>query len=174
MLKTVNMSLNNRADLGTNTLATGTLSLLRGLNDWWARMRWIKFPVQHNFFWRISKTHTATPLQMLEKALDEIVSNDQRKSLSNTGFEKPWTRSGATTVCCVSDFAPTVAQILMKPGLLAGGESLRMPAHLPSLFGESQSGDTGLVGSTCMQTACVGCMCSLNTPQMMTKHDMVW
>ena len=47
--------------------------------------------------------------------------------------------TGVTTVCCVCEFAPTVEQVITKPGLLAGGETLGVPANLPSLFGVKQS-----------------------------------
>ena len=80
-LRTVR-SLNNCGDLGTKTLADGTLSLLGGLNGLEEKSAMDQFSraaqaatISSGEFRKLR----ATALQVLEKALDEIVRNDQRE-----------------------------------------------------------------------------------------------
>ena len=80
-LKTVK-SEDNCADLGTKTLAAGTLSLLRGLKGLVDKSAMdMMFPVRsascNNFIWRISQAQRIQRCWCWNEALDEIARNDQ-------------------------------------------------------------------------------------------------
>ena len=123
-VKTVK-SQDNCADLGTKTLAVGTLSLLGGLSGF------VDKSAMHNVSRAVraatmssgeSRKLRASALLVLEQALDEIARNGHGRSQRGTELR-----------------GHGLEQVIMKSGLLAGVESLGMPAHLPSLFDEKQS-----------------------------------
>ena len=93
------------------------------------------FPVQCELQQSLLENLVCSEHRRLEQELDEIARNGHGRSQRETelkGLEPE-------QLYAMCEFAPGVEQVIMKSGFLAGVESLGMPAHLPSLFGEKQS-----------------------------------